>query len=146
MPALLSFWRHSPPKVFGVIFDIFPASSPIASTVLLQGKLSDPRSHALGTPQGSILSPFLFNILMEGIFTVFMGSASCVIRSLSLAAAAMIRPHGTYPPTAMVGESRFEDQPPKMQVYGLRAPTIPGPLLLGDTAIEFTDTHQYLGI
>ena len=33
-----------------------------------QGHLFPPHHHTLGTPQGSCLSPFLFNILMEGLF------------------------------------------------------------------------------
>ncbi|KAG0723006.1 hypothetical protein GWK47_005777 [Chionoecetes opilio] len=40
-----------------------------SAQVRFQGRLSTLRPHSLGTPQGSCLSPFLCNILMEGLFT-----------------------------------------------------------------------------
>ena len=44
-----------------------------SARVRFQGHLSLPQRHFLGTPQGSCLSPFLFNILMEGLFSVTYG-------------------------------------------------------------------------
>ena len=44
-----------------------------SARVRFQGHLPPPHSHTLGTLQGSCLSPFLFNILMEGLFTTNYG-------------------------------------------------------------------------
>lgn len=44
-----------------------------AARVRFQVKLSTPHSRTNGTPQGSVLSPLLFNVLMEGLLNINYG-------------------------------------------------------------------------
>ena len=47
--------------------------------VSFQGKLSNNRTFENGTPQGSILSPFLFNILMENLVPLQFGASTKIL-------------------------------------------------------------------
>ncbi|KAG0727934.1 LINE-1 retrotransposable element ORF2 protein [Chionoecetes opilio] len=47
--------------------------------VILQGTLSDLATFENGTPQGSILSPFLFNILVENLVSLPLGACTKIL-------------------------------------------------------------------
>ena len=49
------------------------------TTVLFQGRLSDSRTFENGIPQGNILSPFLFDVLMENVVTLPIGATTKVL-------------------------------------------------------------------
>ena len=124
-----------------------------SARVRFQGRLSTSYSHALGTPQGSCLSPFLFNILMEGLVSAEYGSGVqllCYANDLALVFPGQCQPlliskalnnlqrRCTSLGLKLNAEKSwymtFRQRPPRDQ------------LKLGQTNIKYTTTHQYLGI
>lgn len=121
--------------------------------VRFQGHLSDSHSHTLGTPQGSCLSPLLFNILMEGLFTIDYGHGVrllCYADDLALGISGHCYQNRT--PQAL---DRLQQRccflglkinPEKTTYMTFGVPQLTRPLLLGDTPIRHATAHQYLGV
>jgi len=121
--------------------------------VRFQGHLSSRHAHVHGTPQGSILSPFLFNILMERLLDVPYGHG---VRLLCYADdLALVFPRRNCFRLAPIALARLQGKcielglkvnPAKSRVmtFGLQPPELP--FLFDGAEIQYTTLHQYLGI
>ncbi|KAG0728303.1 putative RNA-directed DNA polymerase from transposon X-element [Chionoecetes opilio] len=122
-----------------------------AARVAFQGETSQLHQHENGTPQGSILSPFLFNILMEELISLPLPPGTkllCYADDLAL----------TGPAHAQRAQNLLTDITTKCRELGLKlnvakskamafgcdAPR--APLYILDTPLSWVTSHQYLGI
>ena len=121
--------------------------------VRFQGRGSSPHQHEHGTPQGSVLSPFLFNVLVEDLLTLPLPRNSSLIvyadditlvctgcnhraaaqRSLSLLDA-KCRELGL----------KLNLNKTKAMLFGGRKPD--HPLATGGHDVDWVKEHQYLGV
>lgn len=123
------------------------------ASVRFQGAVSTRHKHVLGTPQGSILSPFLFNILVEGLLSVSYGPN---IRLLCYADdLALVCPTRSAHRHVQVALNRLESKCKELGLkvnarkscfmsFGMPPPNTP--LLLGTAEIPRSHSHQYLGV
>ncbi|KAG0705396.1 putative protein in type-1 retrotransposable element R1DM [Chionoecetes opilio] len=124
-----------------------------AARVALQGETSQLHQHKNGTPPGSILSPFLFNILMEELISLPLPPGTkllCYADDLAL--------YCTGPAHAQRAQNLLTDITTKCRELGLKlnvakskamtfgcdAPR--APLYILDTLLAWVTSHQYLGI
>ena len=123
------------------------------TTVRLQGTLSDMCQLESGTPQGSILSPFLFTVLMDELLRVRCPETVrlfCYADDLAVVAVGPDRARDiTTVLTALTTQSRrlgLLASPQKSRAIAFRGPRPPTPLRLGGTNIPWADSHKYLGM
>lgn len=121
--------------------------------VRFQGHLSNLHPHTLGTPQGSCISPFLFNILMGQLFTVNYGhGVQLLCYADDLALFVPRHCHETRAQRALdLLQQRcvtlgLKINPTKTRVMTFGLPPLAQPLRLGDTDVAQVTTHQYLGV
>lgn len=118
--------------------------------VLFQGRSSPFHSHERGTPQGSVLSPYLFNILIEALTTANFSQHSYLITYADDITIVNTNRH-----SLQNDLHRFHS---KCQQLGLKinfnktkaiafnsAPP-EHPLFIGNNIIDFVPSHQYLGV
>lgn len=124
-----------------------------SAAVLYQGRKSSLHPHLQGTPQGSCLSPLLFNILMEQLVLQDYGAGAKLLSYADdLALFIPRRDHARAVPAAMraLGHHcqtlglKLNPAKSAFMAFGFReAP--PPPVLLG-TALRRVAIHKYLGV
>lgn len=123
------------------------------AAVRFQGQISSHRNHENGTPQGSILSPTLFNRLIEELLNLHLGQHTTL---LAYADDLTLFIHGKpyfdkaqralnklYRKCAELG---LKINANKTKAMAIRTPQPRHQLLLGHTPVEYTTTHRYLGV
>ena len=121
--------------------------------VCFQGSLSEQRTFTNGTPQGSILSPFLFNILAENFVTLPLGAGTKILcYADDIAVITTGSRHVSRAQTAINAVAtkcrelglKINTDKTKTIHFGSCQP-LP-PLKLHDTHIDWAESHPYLGI
>lgn len=121
--------------------------------VHFQGHGSVPHPHHQDGPQGSIWSPFLFNILMVGLFSVSYDRIVHLLWYTDHLALVIPRYHcyDTVSTSLALLQRRCAElglstKPDKIKYMVFGLPSLPRHLLLDATAIEPVNTHLYLGV
>ena len=121
--------------------------------VKFQGKYSDYQILENGTPQGSVLSPFLFNVLMNSLVSLPLPDK---VHTLSYADDIVVIAIGPHAPTLL--QTSLRGLHYKLQCLGLkisldktkamafRAANPRRPLIIDNMPIEWVPVFQYLGI
>ncbi|XP_045110151.1 uncharacterized protein LOC123503805 [Portunus trituberculatus] len=120
--------------------------------VKFQGVLSETRTFENGTPQGSILSPFLFNILIENIAALNITDTKILAYADDIA---IISTGRRYERRAREAATVVADMCQKLGLkinaqktrsmhFGSRK--ILPPVILDNTPVEWSSCHTYLGI
>ena len=121
--------------------------------VRFQGKTSNTQTFDKGTPQGSILSPFLFNLLVENLATLPLGSGTKVL--VYADDIAIITSGANYKAKAKnaVASVANKCQELGLKINGNKTHSIHfgsqlqlPPISIYGTPVEWTTCHQYLGI
>ena len=115
--------------------------------------MSSSHEHVQGTPQGSTLSPFLFNILMEGLFSVLFDRDVHLLCHADDLALIIHRRNGfQHAPITLAqlqlrcAELGLKINLAKSKYISFGLPPPQRSLLLGEEDIDYAATHQYLGV
>lgn len=123
------------------------------ATVTFQGKTSHTKTFENGTPQGSILSPFLFNILMENLVTLDLGANIKILCYADDIAIVTTGPRYAHRAQRAITRISQECQRLGMKINAMKTKalhlgsrkTLP-PLRLHDSDIAWVGSHPYLGV
>ena len=122
--------------------------------VRYQGHRSSFRELENGTPQGGILSPFLFNLLMEELVALPFQEGVALL-SYADDLALVVTGRGDHPSraqraldliTAKCEELGIKVSSEKSRAMAIRAPTPPGRLRVQGVGLEWTSSYLYLGV
>ena len=121
--------------------------------VRFQGRVSRRFHHHNGTPQGSILSPFLFNVLMEELLTADYGEGAqllCYADDLALVLSHQTclqqAPHALDQLNRKCTELGLKIYYNKSKVMTIGMLLPERPFQIAGQGLAFTTTHQYLGL
>lgn len=121
--------------------------------VRFQGHVSRRFDHINGTPQGSILSPFLFNVLMEELMSVDYGEGAkllCYADDLALVlnhrTCLHQVPHALNQLNRKCTELGLKINFEKSKVMPVGMPSPERPFQIANQDLAYTTTHQYLGV
>lgn len=121
--------------------------------VRFQGRLSQAMQFDNGTPQGSILSPYLFNILMEELVTLPLARGAkllCYADDIALITSGSHHMETAQEAIARVARKclslglKINSEKTKAIYFNSNRPEVP--LRVQQTEIEWVLSHQYLGI
>ena len=123
------------------------------ASVRFKGTTSEERVFLGGTPQGSTLSPFLFNILMQELLQVPLHETVkffCYADDLAVVAVGANRLANITAALNALGTKAQQlgllISPTKSRAVSFRGPQPQQPLRMGNTAIPWVETHRYLGV
>ena len=121
--------------------------------VRYQGRASSFHLHEHGTPQGSVLSPFLFNVLVEDLLTLPLpGHSSLLVYADDITLVCTGRNHQTNAQRSLTLLSakvrelglKLNLNKTKAMVFGGKPPE--RPLDAAGVEISYVEKHQYLGV
>ncbi|KAG0730427.1 putative RNA-directed DNA polymerase from transposon BS [Chionoecetes opilio] len=124
-----------------------------SARVHFQGRLSTAHAHTLGPPQGSCLSPFLFNMLMGKLLEDSYGpGVRLLCYADDLALYIPKHSHQVRAPLALGQLQRrctslgLKINPDKSSYMTFGLPSLPQPLKIDSEPLRHVTTHQYLGV
>ena len=121
--------------------------------VRFQGRLSSAHRHTMGTPQGSCISPFIFNTLVERLLETSYGHSSLLLAYAD--DLALFLPRANFQEQAHQAVSLLHQRcvtlglkvnPEKTRYMTFGLSPLTRPLALDGTPVSRTIRHKYLGV